>query len=188
MVTDPVCKMTIEEKDAVGTSTYKGITYYFCTESCKENFDKDPEAFLAEKDSEQKMEMSEGVIYTCPMHPEIRETKPVPCTKCGMALEAVAPSLPTKTEWTCPMHPEIVRDSSGACPKCGMALEPRTVSVEEEENPELEDMTRRFRVSAILSVPLLFVAMSDLIPAIHRFLISFVPPHILTIIELALAT
>ena len=45
-VTDPVCKMTIEDKDAVGTSLYKGITYYFCSEVCKENFDKNPEAFI----------------------------------------------------------------------------------------------------------------------------------------------
>ena len=52
----------------------------------------------------------------------------------------------TKTEWTCPMHPEIVRDGPGACPICGMALEPRAVTLD-EENPELDDMTRRFRWS-----------------------------------------
>jgi len=45
-VIDPVCKMTIEDKDAVGTSLYKGATYYFCSGVCKENFDKDPEVFL----------------------------------------------------------------------------------------------------------------------------------------------
>ena len=48
-VTDPVCKMVIDEKDAAGTSVYKGKTYYFCAESCKEDFDKDPEKFLEEK-------------------------------------------------------------------------------------------------------------------------------------------
>ena len=53
----------------------------------------------------------------------------------------------TRIEYTCPMHPEIVRPGPGSCPICGMALEPRTALVEEEENPELVSMTRRFWVS-----------------------------------------
>ncbi len=71
-----------------------------------------------------------------------------------------------KTEWTCPMHPEIIRDAPGSCPICGMALEPRTVMLE-EENPELADMTRRFWISAILSIPLVLIAMRDLVPGLH---------------------
>ena len=61
------------------------------------------------------------------------------------------------------MHPEIVRDQPGSCPICGMALEPRTVSVEEEVNPELVDMTRRFWISLIFA-PLVVLAMSDMLP------------------------
>jgi Cu+-exporting ATPase len=186
-VTDPVCKMTIDDKDAVGTSTYKGTTYYFCSGVCKENFDKDPESFIGEKVIEQKKEVIEGgVIYTCPMHPEVRETKPVPCSKCGMALEAIVPLIPAKTEWTCPMHPEIVRDSPGSCPICGMALEPKTVSAEEEENPELIQMTRRFRFGIILTIPLVFIAMRDLIPGLS--LESFIPLKIINWMEFILAT
>ena len=67
-------------------------------------------------------------------------------------------------EWTCPMHPQIVRSAPGTCPICGMALEPRTISLEEPENPELADMRRRFRVSAVLTALVLLVAMSDLLP------------------------
>jgi P-type Cu+ transporter len=67
-------------------------------------------------------------------------------------------------EWTCPMHPEIVRDRPGACPICGMALEPRTVTAEVIENPELADMKRRFIVSVALTVPLVAIAMSHLVP------------------------
>ena len=67
--------------------------------------------------------------------------------------------------WTCPMHPEIVRDAPGACPICGMALEPMTpVGGDVAENEELRDMTRRFTVSAILTLPLVIVAMADMIP------------------------
>src|SRR5262245_25229411 len=67
------------------------------------------------------------------------------------------------TEWTCPMHPEIVRSGPGACPICGMALEPRTVTLN-QRNPELEDMTRRFWVSVILTIPAVPLAMAELIP------------------------
>lgn len=67
-------------------------------------------------------------------------------------------------KYTCPMHPEIVRDRPGSCPICGMALEPVTVSLEDEENPELVDMTRRFWVCLFLSIPVFAIGMSDLIP------------------------
>lgn len=66
--------------------------------------------------------------------------------------------------YTCPMHPEIRQKGPGNCPICGMALEPEEVSLEESENPELVDFTRRLKVSAALSVPLLLLSMSDLIP------------------------
>jgi Cu+-exporting ATPase len=102
--------------------------------------------------------------YTCPMHPEVQTAKPGACPRCGMALEAVDVAPPTeRVEYTCPMHPQIVRDGPGSCPICGMALEPRTVSVE-TANPELADMTRRFWVGVALSVPLVLVMVSDLLP------------------------
>jgi Cu+-exporting ATPase len=64
------------------------------------------------------------------------------------------------TIWTCPMHPEIRRDGPGTCPICGMGLEPLEPSLEEEANPELIDMTRRFWVAAALSLPLVIIAMA----------------------------
>ena len=118
------------------------------------------------------------------MCPEVRETKPVPCPKCGMALEPETPLAPaTRTEWTCPMHPEIVRSQPGFCPICGMALEPRTVAAAEEENPELRDMTRRFWWSIILGVPLVALAMLRMGPLMH-----VVSPRAATWIEFLLAT
>jgi Cu+-exporting ATPase len=109
--------------------------------------------------------------YTCPMDPEVRQQGPGDCPKCGMALEPATISLPaTKTEYTCPMHPQIVRDAPGSCPICGMALEPRTVTAAEEKNPELVDMTRRFWISAALTIPLLIIAMSDLLPGVGKLM------------------
>ena len=105
--------------------------------------------------------------YTCPMDPEVRQQGPGDCPKCGMALEHLVAALPaTRTEYTCPMHPEIVRDAPGSCPICGMALEPRTVSAGEERNPELVNMTRRFWVCVALTIPILLVAMSDMLPGL----------------------
>lgn len=106
-----------------------------------------------------------NLFYTCPMHPEIHQNHPGNCPKCGMALEKEVEALPTiKTQYTCPMHPEIIRDEPGDCPICGMHLEPITVQVE-EKNEELDDMSRRFWISAVLSIPLFVLAMvNDLTP------------------------
>jgi Cu+-exporting ATPase len=92
---------------------------------------------------------------------------------------------PAGATWTCPMHPEVVRDGPGDCPICGMALEPRMVTAEDTPNPELADMTRRLVGSAVLTVPLLAVAMSEMLPGdplAHRF-----GPRALQIVQLALA-
>lgn len=107
---------------------------------------------------------SPGMTFTCPLHPEVQAEKPGFCPKCGMALEPVEiSSVSDRTEYTCPMHPEIVRDQPGNCPICGMALEPRDVSVG-SANPELANMTRRFWVAVALTVPLLAVMVSDVLP------------------------
>jgi Cu+-exporting ATPase len=79
-----------------------------------------------------------------------------------MALESVMPVVAkTRTQYTCPMHPQIIRDAPGSCPICGMALEPMTVTLEDEANPELTDLTRRFWIGAALSVPLVILAMGE---------------------------
>ncbi len=103
-----------------------------------------------------------SATWTCPMHPEVQSDQPGSCPKCGMALERA--DVPVrKTEYTCPMHPEIVRDHPGSCPICGMALEPVVASAEEDTS-ELDDMTRRFWVSAVLTLPLFIYAMAEMIP------------------------
>jgi Cu+-exporting ATPase len=119
------------------------------------------------------------------MDPEVRQRGPGACPKCGMALEPVVATPATRTEWTCPMHPEIVQDGPGACPICGMALEPRVVTVE-HRNPELDDMTRRFRISLLFTAPILLVMVLEFVPGLslhHR-----VAGGLLNWIELALAT
>ncbi|TAJ53228.1 MAG: copper-translocating P-type ATPase [Nevskiaceae bacterium] len=80
---------------------------------------------------------------------------------------AVAPAAAVgATVWTCPMHPEVRRDRPGACPLCGMALEPLAPSAEAEDHSELDDMRRRFWISAALSLPLLWAMLGELLPAV----------------------
>ncbi|HEX4784174.1 MAG TPA: heavy metal-binding domain-containing protein, partial [Candidatus Sulfotelmatobacter sp.] len=124
--------------------------------------------------------------YVCPMCPEVRESKAGACPSCGMALEPDVPVAATRTEYTCPMHPEVVRSEPGSCPICGMALEPRIVTATDEENPELRDMTRRFWVGVVLTVPLLAIAMGSMFSA--HALMSVLGGARLPWIEFALST
>ena len=177
---DPVCGMVVPP-DAPHRHTHAGREYRFCSAGCRARFAADPERFLARETTESparresppepsrageataetaEREADRG-MYTCPMHPEVRQRGPGICPKCGMALEPVEVGAPAeKVEWTCPMHPEIVREEPGNCPICGMALEPRTVILEETADPELGMMWRRFVVGAALSAPLAVLAMS----------------------------
>ena len=88
------------------------------------------------------------------------------------------------SEYTCPMHPEVIRNAPGDCPKCGMALEPVTPDATADDNTELRDMNRRFWVSAILTVPVFFLSLGELIPGVS--LGSMASPRSLDFLELFL--
>jgi len=208
---DPVCGMDINASEASGFTEWEGKRYWFCSPHCQSTFEKDPAKYTGLKEekqtgggcchsegdheghhhhshshevTEEKAKTSE-VTYTCPMHPEVRQDGPGSCPKCGMALEPLAPVVETRSiiQYVCPMHPEIVKDEPGNCPICGMALEPKTVTEETESNPELADMTRRFWVSTILSIPLLIFTMGGSIIGRPGLNISWLPW-----LELLLAT
>jgi Cu+-exporting ATPase len=177
--------MTVDPAKAL-SAEYEGRRYYFCCSGCRDKFTTDPQPYLLDQKPPQVTEQRLG-FYTCPMHPEVHQDHPGACPQCGMALEpAGVPTPTTRTEYTCPMHPEIIRDAPGNCPICGMALERRTVTVEEEANPELADMTRRFWVSAVLTVPLVVIAMRHLLAG--NLAESLFTPTILRWLELVLAT
>jgi P-type Cu+ transporter len=132
---DPVCGMTVDPEHAAGSVEHEGKTYYFCSTHCVHKFRENPEAFL-NRPAAQPI----GITRQAP-------AKPKPDQK-----------------YTCPMHPEIIRDGPGSCPICGMALEPLTVSLEEEENHELIDMTHRLWIAALAAIPVFLLGMSDLYP------------------------
>jgi Cu+-exporting ATPase len=205
---DPVCGMTVDPGAAKGQVEHAGKTYYFCCLGCREKFRADPERYLQPKAPAGLIQLGSvhspvpaaqpapavsaksatpgQRTYVCPMCPEVSQLGPGPCPSCGMALEPELSLPAAQVEYTCPMHPEIVRSEPGSCPICGMALEQRTATAQQEENPELRDMSRRFWVSLMLTAPLLIVAMVDMLPGmpIQRAL----PEGWLSWVELILAT
>ena len=191
-VKDPVCGMDVDQSIAKQKLVHAGETYYFCSAGCAEKFRAHPEKYVQQMPD--RVIAAEKLVaqpakdnrkYVCPMCPEVSKTGPGACPKCGMALEPDAP-LTSKIEYTCPMHPEIVRPGPGSCPICGMALESRTVTVQEEENPELHDMRRRFWFSLVLTLPLVAIDMLDMLPGMPAQ--HLLPGASLSWLELLLAT
>ncbi|HVL29437.1 MAG TPA: YHS domain-containing protein, partial [Sphingomicrobium sp.] len=133
IVTDPVCGMKVDTRTAEHRHELRGTPYYFCSARCLEKFKADPQRYLNPPEADPAL------------------TQP--------AMGALAQPA-EGTVWTCPMHPEIRRDGPGTCPICGMGLEPLEPTLEEEANPELIDMSRRFWVSAALSLPLVLLAIA----------------------------
>ena len=216
MERDPVCGMQVDPASARARTEHGGRTYFFCCAGCAREFEAAPEQYL-EPPLAPSGAMLTGISpaaapvrktvpihpsaaaslspkpalavadYVCPMDPEVRQSKPGACPKCGMALEPMVPAAASaKTEYVCPMHPEIVRPEPASCPICGMALEPRVTSSEREQNPELARMTLRFWISVVLTVPILLAAMGAYLLAIP--LEKLISARVLTWVELVLAT
>src|SRR6185295_13398506 len=132
---DPVCGMKVDPAHAAGHADHQGRTYYFCAPRCRERFVADPARYL--KPQAPALIQLGGLKKSAAAPPP---SPPVTAADAGV-------------EYTCPMHPEVRQIGPGSCPLCGMALEPVEMTAEEPENEELVDMTRRFRVSVVLTIP-----------------------------------
>jgi Cu+-exporting ATPase len=147
--------MMVDPERTAHHAEHDGHSFHFCSARCHDKFVAAPEQYLKP------------------------EAKPVAPEQAGQA------SPQKGVIYTCPMHPEIRQEGPGNCPICGMALEPVGASVEEGPNPELVDMTRRFWIGLVLSVPLLVLEMGSHIPALGVH--DLVPPRISIWIQLFLA-
>jgi Cu+-exporting ATPase len=123
-VRDPVCGMAVDPQMTPHRHEFEGRPYYFCSAGCLGKFRADPKRYVVKQASTERA-VPEGAVYTCPMHPEIRQIGP------------------------------------GSCPICGMALEPVLATAETGPNPELADMTRRFRFGAVLTLPVFVLEMGS---------------------------
>ncbi len=142
-VKDPVCGMTIPVAGDTRSASWRGQTYFFCSQDCLDKFQREPAKYAVTPDDSARREQA----------------------------------APAGVEYTCPMHPAIVRTAPGSCPICGMALEPRTPGAD-QENAELREMTRRFWIAAVLTIPLVALVMlpervwSGLIPSAAQLWLS----------------
>ncbi|MFG1423168.1 heavy metal translocating P-type ATPase [Xanthobacter sp. DSM 24535] len=135
LVKDPVCGMEVDPATATHRATHHGTTHYFCSAGCQAKFEANPSAYVAEGPAPKADgNKPEGVIYTCPMHPQIRQIGP------------------------------------GNCPICGMALEPEVATQETGPSAELVDMTRRFWIGLVLTVPVLALEMGGHLTNLHMLL------------------
>jgi P-type Cu+ transporter len=144
-VIDPVCGMTVNPHTAKHRAEHRGHTYYFCSAGCRTKFANDPQKYLNKREPEPVVE---GTVYTCPMHPEIRQLGP------------------------------------GSCPICGMALEPEIASADVGPNPELVDMTHRFWIGLVLTIPVFTLEMGAHIFGAH----NWIDPKLSNYIQCAFAT
>ncbi|MBL0142044.1 MAG: heavy metal translocating P-type ATPase [Betaproteobacteria bacterium] len=129
---DPVCGMRVGP-DAPDSATYRDGLYRFCSRKCAEAFRLDPAKYAKVDSGTPKVAQAPAaasVIFTCPMHPQIRQVGP------------------------------------GSCPICGMALEPVAPAANDAGNPELVSMTRRFWAALAMALPLLLLAMGEMVPGL----------------------
>jgi len=131
-VIDPVCGMTVDPHTAKHRAEHHGHSYYFCSAGCRSKFTADPQKYLGSAKAAEPV--PDGTIYTCPMHPQIRQPGP------------------------------------GACPICGMALEPEMPTADSGPNAELVDMTRRFWIGLVLTLPVLSLEMGGHLTDLHMLL------------------
>ncbi|SFV60164.1 Lead, cadmium, zinc and mercury transporting ATPase; Copper-translocating P-type ATPase [hydrothermal vent metagenome] len=175
LLKDPVCGMEILEDTGFHT-LFDGNTYYFCSQKCQDSFMEEPQKYSMKKNK------TDTSCTSC-RPPDIPDLHEHHHTGAGAA-ETEAGS--DSKIYTCPMHPEIRQKGPGSCPICGMALEPVVTSLKEEENEELADMTRRFKISTLLAIPVFLLAMvADLAP---QWLPSGLSMRSVQWIEFALAT
>ncbi len=147
---DPVCGMTVDPEKSRHRHDYHDHSYFFCGNGCRTKFAADPEKYLDKRQAGAPAPVKAGGIYTCPMHPQIRQVGP------------------------------------GHCPICGMALEPVDTTADAGENHELADMSRRFWVGLVLTLPVFALEMGGHIPALG--LHDLLPPRISNGIQFALST
>jgi P-type Cu+ transporter len=173
--TDPVCGMKVDPASAKITREYRSKNYHFCCETCAKKFADTPGKYLAAHVGSATMVSTPSIQINPPA------TSPAAMHTTSDA-NAKAKRSHSKV-YVCPMDSEVRANKPGPCPKCGMALEPRAAQTREEANPELGSMTRRFWWSAVLTVPLLVLAMTA--STWRRVGLS---PSITAWVEFALAT
>ncbi|WP_374220405.1 copper-translocating P-type ATPase [Psychrobacter sp. CMS30] len=192
----PICNMALKPEDEVANSSNNNHAHnHSHAGGHGEGADSGEVKPVKGGKYDKVPENYSGTIYICPMHPEVRDVEKSDCPICGMFLKPEGevtdedshvhchgtdtthstdvksikggkydkvPDDYKGTVYVCPMHPEVRDVRNSGCPICGMALEPETITAGEEDTEELDDMTRRFWICTLLTLPLFIYAMSDM--------------------------
>ncbi len=154
-VRDPVCGMSILPEKAHSSIRFHDHQFYFCSASCESKFSAHPDHYLSGNASETSHRHDHHEASPERVEPSHRQSE-----------KAMSDGV-----WTCPMHPEIRRSGPGSCPVCGMALEPLVATASTGQSDELRDMTRRFWLGLLLTLPVLVLEMgSHLFPKMMQLL------------------
>ncbi|MBV40008.1 MAG: copper-translocating P-type ATPase [Rhodospirillaceae bacterium] len=141
---DPVCGMTVSLPTEKPSFEHAGEVYYFCCAGCAGKFEGNPQGYL------------DGTAQAAAQVAK----------EAAKALAAQEEGGDSRGGYICPMCPDAWSATPAACPECGMALEAATVSMEAGPNAELIDMTRRFWIGGALALPVLILAMGEMIPGL----------------------
>jgi Cu+-exporting ATPase len=190
---DPVCGMIVDPAAGKPMLDHAGHRYHFCSSACRDKFKAAPDIYVSAKDPVCGMDVARDTArhflkhegrgyYFCSPACEGKFTAEPARYLSGTP---AAQAMPKGTQYTCPMHPEIRQVGPGSCPICGMALEPELATADSGPNPELADMTRRFWIGLVLTVPVFVLEMgAHLFPA----LLHAIPSGISNWVQLAFAT
>jgi Cu+-exporting ATPase len=171
---DPICHMLVERETAADAIVFEGNTYYFCNLNCSAKFSRAP------------LRYSGSALET-----------PDEQTQAGQAQEELTPTAQAPTaaseaskqnQFTCPMHPEIITTKPGPCPLCGMALESLDASQTIEDDSELIDMTRRFKLALAFTIPLFALNLPDMLGQPNLFGPQLANLQLTNWLQFALAT
>ncbi len=155
MAIDPICNMTVDPTTAKFKTIHDGTDVYFCSQHCLTKFKKKPN----EKRNFLNIQSQNNQLATTSVEGKAQNSATAERYQQAKLKGTLAP-----INWTCPMDPEVIQNHPGSCPKCGMALEPMGISVSEDMS-EYHDMKKRFIVATLFTIPLMFLAMGDMLPA-----------------------
>jgi Cu+-exporting ATPase len=169
---DPVCGMEVDPHAGKPTHEHDGRTYHFCAARCRDRFVAAPHDYIEATDPVCGMTVNRADARHLAKHEGQRyyfcsarcREKFTAAPASYLAGKPAPEHMPAGTVYTCPMHPQIEQIGPGDCPLCGMALEPAGIPTgDDEPNPELVDFKRRFQVGALLTAPILLLAMGPML-------------------------
>ncbi len=176
---DPICHMLVERETAADAIVFQGNTYYFCNLNCSAKFSRAPLRYsgnVAETPDEQTQDGQ--------TQKGLAQEEPTPNAQSPMA----ASDASKQNQFTCPMHPEIITTKPGPCPLCGMALESLDASQTIEDDSELIDMTRRFKLALAFTIPLFALNLPDMLGQPNLFGPQLANLQLTNWLQFALAT